>query len=280
MNGNVKNLPYVLELLDDATPVVRDAVRAELLGFGDTLDEVLKGLNPPPSPDQREQIRQLLLPIRRQRFEEQWSAWYGLDDLYDQLETAYQLMAEYLEPDSGQPRLAPLLDRLAGEYREQADAINVRTLSGFLFHQKAFRGAHIDYYSPENSNLVHVLQTRRGIPLSLTCLLMLVGKRVGLAIQGCNFPGHFLARSGHGRDRLFIDCFDRGKFLSEVDLIHAHGEAVRESLRSEATAKVILERMLRNLVQAFRKRGHEDQADFMMHMLEATREALIRPRQP
>ena len=63
MNGNVKNLPYVLELLDDDTPVVRDAVRAELLGFGDTLDEVLKGLNPPPSPDQREQIRQLLLPI-------------------------------------------------------------------------------------------------------------------------------------------------------------------------------------------------------------------------
>lgn len=278
MQEKVKNLPHILALLDDESAVVQDAVRAELLRMGDALDGALAGLSPAPTPRQMDRIRDLLQPVRRERFAECWPAWFSLGDTYEQLETAYQTAAEYLEPSSTLPRLSPMLDELAAEYRRKADAIHARSLASFLFLEQGFRGAHIDYYSPENSNLVHVIRTRRGIPLSLTCLFMLVGHRVGLAIQGCNFPGHFLARFRQGRDPMFVDCFDRGRILTEADLLAAHGEAVRESLRHEATAKVILERMLRNLVQAYRKRDREDEAVFILGVLETTREAATQPR--
>ncbi len=46
----------------------------------------------------------------------------------------------------------------------------------------------MDYGDPQNSNLVHVITRRAGLPISLACVYILVGQRMGLAIEGCNFP--------------------------------------------------------------------------------------------
>ncbi len=42
---------------------------------------------------------------------------------------------------------------------------------------------------------------------------MLVGKRVGLTIHGCNFPGHFMARANDGQRDWIFDCFNGGRAL-------------------------------------------------------------------
>lgn len=49
-----------------------------------------------------------------------------------------------------------------------------------------------DYYAPENCFLNQVLDTRRGIPISLSILWKEVGRMAGIEVVGVGLPGHFV----------------------------------------------------------------------------------------
>ena len=57
-----------------------------------------------------------------------------------------------------------------------------------------FRGNTDDYSDPENSFLDSVMTRRVGIPITLSVLMMEVGRRIGVDIDGVGMPGHFLVR--------------------------------------------------------------------------------------
>ena len=132
------------------------------------------------------------------------------------------------------------------------------TLSRFLFREKGLKGTgESDYYNPFNSNLVYVVQKRRGIPISLVCIYILIGRRVGLKIEGCNFPGHFLART-YFKDRLvLVDCFNGGQFLDEETILTMNqkeaSSMVKKVIRAPTDAKTIMERVLLNLIRAYQE---------------------------
>src|SRR5262245_49109906 len=65
-------------------------------------------------------------------------------------------------------------------------------LAVHLFRECGFRGNQDDYYDPRNSFLNDVLARRTGIPISLSVVLLETGRRLGLALEGVGFPGHFL----------------------------------------------------------------------------------------
>ena len=77
------------------------------------------------------------------------------------------------------------LDRLAAEAGRSAAEV-----AAYL-QRLGFAGAD-DYYRVANSSLVAVLQSRRGIPISLAMVLIGVAERCGLTAVGINFPQHFL----------------------------------------------------------------------------------------
>src|SRR5690606_27028838 len=107
------------------------------------------------------------------------------------------------------------------------------------------------YYSPLNSNLVAVLERGHGIPISLTAIFMLVGQRLGIPIHGCNFPGHFLARTeGADGDIWLFDCFEGGRLLSRAEVATLQKAAPGE-LEEAAPASLMIARVLRNLANAF-----------------------------
>ena len=45
----------------------------------------------------------------------------------------------------------------------------------YLFNELAFLGNRNDYYNPDNSFMHKVIEYRRGIPITLSVLMMLVG---------------------------------------------------------------------------------------------------------
>ena len=90
-------------------------------------------------------------------------------------------------------------------------------LRAFLFEELGFRGDREDYFSPSNSLLHQVFDRRRGIPLTLGILMLELGWRVGMPLEGVGFPGHFLVRlAGEPRD-LLLDPFSRGMVVREED---------------------------------------------------------------
>src|ERR671925_1059751 len=77
-------------------------------------------------------------------------------------------------------------------------------LRRFLFEEEDFRGNAEDYYDARNSCLNDVLDRKVGIPITLSVLLIEVGRRAGLRIAGLGLPGHFIVSAYVGADRVLL----------------------------------------------------------------------------
>lgn len=69
------------------------------------------------------------------------------------------------------------------------------------------RGNTERYYDAANSYLNLVIERRTGLPILLCLVLMAIGKRLGLAVEGVGFPGHFMARYDDEEGTWFLDPF-------------------------------------------------------------------------
>ena len=64
-------------------------------------------------------------------------------------------------------------------------------INHFLYRELGFSGNEQDYADPRNSYLNEVFDRKLGIPISLAVVQIEVMRRVGLALDGISFPGHF-----------------------------------------------------------------------------------------
>jgi regulator of sirC expression with transglutaminase-like and TPR domain len=172
------------------------------------------------------------------------------------------------------------LDRIADPIvhavaHERGTRAKSRILNERLFDELGFRGNEQSYYDPRNSYLNEVLERRVGIPISLAVVMMAVGRRVGLPIEGVGFPGHFLVRVGGARGH-FADPFHAGKILSRDELVslaerfevHARGGDSKGELDPEVLGtylrpvdeRAIAVRMLANLKHSFERAGDSARA--------------------
>ena len=98
-------------------------------------------------------------------------------------------------PDLVAARHLEILDDLAA--RSETAGIDdplraLHRLREFLFDEEGFRGNADDYYDPANSYLNQVLERKLGIPITLSVLMLEVGRRVGLRVLGVGLPGQFV----------------------------------------------------------------------------------------
>ncbi|MDT8369836.1 MAG: transglutaminase-like domain-containing protein [Longimicrobiales bacterium] len=143
-----------------------------------------------------------------------------------------------------------VVDRLEGE---TAPALVVRTLIHTLFEVEGFRGNSEAYHDPRNSFLNDVLDRRLGIPLTLGIVLLEVGWRLGLAVEGVNFPHHFLVRFRGEAVSFLIDPFEGGRIYFEdqaqevLDRVYGGMIRVRPGFLARASRREMLARLLTNL---------------------------------
>jgi regulator of sirC expression with transglutaminase-like and TPR domain len=128
----------------------------------------------------------------------------------------------------------------------------VLALNELLFDEIGFAGNETDYEDPRNSFLNEVLDRRTGIPITLSLVYIEVARRAGLAVEGINYPGHFLVRCRTPRtlphtEDLVIDPFHRGTVLSRERLARQPGG----TRLPRATKPQILTRMLVNLKRVY-----------------------------
>ncbi len=122
-----------------------------------------------------------------------------------------------------------------------------------LFEREGLRGNKESYHDPRNSFLNDVLDRRLGIPLTLGIILLEVGWRLDLPLEGVNFPGHFLIRYRGAAEHLLIDPFDGGRIRFESQaqevLDQEYGGMVRmQPAFLRAASKLdMVQRMLVNL---------------------------------
>lgn len=270
-----RQLPFLLELLEDESPLVRDAVRKELARYGPNLKLELSRLPQPLPAERLRTVAELLEDHNRDWLRAHWPQWRDEPDEQSRLEQAFRLLADFQNGPALHDPLGPRLDALAAECRGWAEHPHPSLLAQFLFQNKKLQGAREHYYSPAHSNLSAVLRRRRGLPISLCCIYILVGGRLGLSIEGCNFPGHFLARfrapNAQNGSFVYVDCFDGGRLL-DARVIHGAfrnpAPGLLALLEQPARAEAIIARVLRNLIFAYGKSDQPGNASLLAELLE------------
>ncbi len=266
-------LPYLLKLLDDDSPVVQQALAEELSSFGAALPEAIAKLPFGLEPDQKENLFNLLEDHQRVTFRKKWKEWAGSHgNNAARIEAAYKILSDFQNGPFHKRDLSQQLDLLAEEYRAGNEAFDVYRLAQFLFRQKSLRGASEDtYYDPANSNLIYVLEAGRGLPISLTAIYMLIGKRLGLSIAGCAYPGHFLARTLFTDKVYLVDCFNGGRFIEEDLFWEEHPLPESDDLREDVPAELWMRRVLKNLFEAYTRAGCSKDVETIQELLESDR---------
>jgi regulator of sirC expression with transglutaminase-like and TPR domain len=139
----------------------------------------------------------------------------------------------------------------------------LRLLNQFFFNEVGFAGNVNNYYDPANSMLAAVLETRRGIPITLALLYIEFATQVGLTARGLSFPGHFLVKLKLNEGEVVLDPFT-GQSLSrerldELLLPYRRGQGLTGDLDvplglflQAAAPRDVLARMLRNLKEIYR----------------------------
>jgi regulator of sirC expression with transglutaminase-like and TPR domain len=136
-------------------------------------------------------------------------------------------------------------------------ASRLQAINHYLFTELGFRGNQEEYYDPRNSYLNEVMDRRLGIPITLAVLYIAVGRRLGLPLEGVNFPLHFLVRCPAEPESLLVDPFEGGHLTSRLDLEKRLAEAFKPPMELEerflrsAEPGQILARLLRNLKQIY-----------------------------
>ena len=94
----------------------------------------------------------------------------------------------------------------------------IMALSDTLYKQHGFHGDVETYDDPQNANLMHVIDRRKGLPVALGILAIHAGRSQGWDISGLNFPGHFLLRLSKAGEHAVIDPFDEARLVVNEDL--------------------------------------------------------------
>jgi regulator of sirC expression with transglutaminase-like and TPR domain len=174
------------------------------------------------------------------------------------------------------------LDQLAEEVKdrladETAPLLILHELLDLLYQRYHFRGNREAYYDPRNSFLNDVLDRRLGIPLTLAIVLLEVGWRLGLPLQGVNFPHHFLIRFRGDAIDLLIDPFDGGQIRFEdqaqefLDRVYGGSVRVQDAFLREASRRDMLVRMLMNLRDLYLNGGDNGRASSVAERLKMLR---------
>lgn len=251
----------LVRLLEDPSPVVQEALQSEFQRLGDVGLAVLQRVLREADVDRRETASRMLEQIAGP--DPSRMLMQFIESLQYELETGLFLINRVIFPDLKIQPLKEGLDLLARRCLElRALPMSARgqcnLINRVLFHEAGFRGNVEDYEDPLNSCLEAVFRRRKGIPVTLCCLYILVADRMGLELEPVAVPGHFVVGCFRDRHPFYIDPFEGGKFRSQEEMraliARLHIQPELHHLAPVPISEVLC-RVCRNLVEHFAARG-------------------------
>jgi len=251
----------LIGLLDDPSPVVQEALAAEFKRMGREAIPILQRAAREGDKEAREQANQLLKGLvdpdpSRMLVE-------LIRGLRYDLETGLFLINRVINPAVQILPLKEGLDIMARRCRELGVAQmtpreRCKLINRVLFHEYGFRGNTEDFEDPLNSCIEAVFRRRKGLPITLSAIYILVAQRMGMELEPISLPGHFMVGCFAGSEPLYIDPFERGRFraLDEVrELLESRHISPEFHHIAPVPVGEVLCRVCRNLVAHFDNRN-------------------------
>lgn len=270
-----RELYALYSLLDDPQASVQSAVRERILALGEDAVVGLRELTEVHGNLHQEAVGELVNEIRTtsalRRLEREFS---GPDEPVDLEEGAF-ILAKYGFPEANTSTYQGRLDDMAADIRvlagsRAAPLDTFMKMRSYMFSDLGFIGNREDYYNPHNSYLNKVIDYRKGIPITLSLLLLTLGRRLGISLNGIGMPMHFLVQYDDGSRMFFVDAFNSGIIITRDQcrlMLSSSGIRLTPEMLAPVSTRDIIERMWRNLYLAYQQQGDEGEANRVADIL-------------
>jgi regulator of sirC expression with transglutaminase-like and TPR domain len=261
-------LKALISLLDDDDKQISSHVEKKILSLGKDAIPFLeleweRNLNPAV----QSRIEELIHVLQYELLKDRLKQWHNSAD-HDLL-TGMWILATYQYPDLELEKLRQDLEQIYYdtwlEFRPDLYPYDqVKVINSVLFSKLKFGANTKNFHSPGNSMINIVLESRKGNPITLCVIYMLVAQKLKLPISGVNLPNLFILTYKDDNHQFYINAFNRGLIFSKQDIENYINElhlVPQTSFYEPCTSLEIIRRALRNMVQAFEKIGEHAKAE-------------------
>lgn len=266
-------LDALISLLDDSDWEVKRHVREKLISMGAAVIPVLEqkweaSFNPLLQKELEDLVHDLQFDQVKRRLQE-WNA-SADQDLLEGLWILNTFQYPELELETLKAAVHQLYVEAWTALSPDLEALDqVKILNHVLFKQLQFSGNTKNFHSPSNSMLSMVLETKKGNPITLCCIYLLVAKKLDLPIHGVNLPNLFVLTYLLPETPFYINAFNKGVIFTRKD-IESYLEhlkiAPKEAYFGPCTSKDILLRSLKNLISAFEQLGERAKVEELQEL--------------
>jgi regulator of sirC expression with transglutaminase-like and TPR domain len=264
----------LISLLDDEDIEIVSQIEREIISIGESIIPYLESewehnFNPVVQKRIEELIHTLhfdLLKGRLTKWKEE-----GAQDLLEGM----WLIATFQYPDLLFSKLKSDIEQIYYEtWLELKNDLlpfdQVKTLNNVLFGNLKFSANTKNFHSPSNSMLNIVLETKKGNPISLCVIYMLVAQKLKMPVYGVNLPNLFILTYKSNETQFYINAFNKGLIFSKADIDNyiSHLNLSPLDIFYEPCSNLdILKRVLRNLIVSFEKVGDSSKVEEVKTLL-------------
>lgn len=283
----------LISLLDDPDDFIYNEVKNKLLSLGDDVIPVLENYweNNPLDIDSQSRIEDIIQKIQYDSVYEGLKNWKNQEN--PNLLEGVLLVNRYQYPDLDTKAITDKIEQIKRdiwiEINNDLTAFEkINIVNQVIFHIYEFSGNKKNYHSPKNSFLSNVLETKKGNPLSLAIIYLLVTQELGLPVYGVNLPSHFvlaymdenlvnplIEEDSQDEVLFYINPFSRGtifnskeieSFLTQLNL------PKKDEYFKPCSSVTIIRRVLNNLGYSYEKLGYKDKMEDMEKLLAILRD--------
>lgn len=278
---NDKELKAIISLLDDPDTEIFNQIEQQLIMYGpEVIPQLEESWESSFDPLSQSRIENIIHKIQFDQIKNDLQLWdlKNSDDLLEGLLIVNRYQYPNLDESNVLLTLADLKRNAWFQLMYDMSPVEkVKLLNNILFREYGLSGNTTNYHDPQNSFIHKVLETKRGNPISLSCIYSIVAQQLDIPIYGINLPKHFIAAyvedSNHS-PLFYINPFNRGQIMHEND-IYAFLKQLNLPLSEEytmpCTNKAIIKRVLRNLIMAYENMGNpqkKEEIDSLLKILE------------
>lgn len=270
-----KELKALVSLLDDDDNQIITQVVEKIRSLGkDVIPFLEQEWENSFSPHVQRRIEELIHELQYEVLKERLRTWRESDE--QDLLTGMWLIATYQYPDIELIKLKQELEQIYYEtwleFKPDLYPFDqIKIINSVLFGKLKFGANTKNFHSPGNSMINVVLETRKGNPISLCVVYMLVAQKLKLPVYGVNLPNLFILTYKDDKNpQFYINVFNRGLIFSRQDIENYINElhmAPQDSFFEPCSNLEIIRRVLRNLIMSFDKMGEHAKAEEVKELL-------------
>ncbi len=260
-----KEIEALVSLLEDDDPEVFKHVENKLYDLGEEVVPYLEEkwentLNL----DFQSRIEDVIHMILFKKLQDGLKLWKekNSDDLLELL----WLISTYQYPDLALEEIKTTIEQLYynvwSQFKDDlAPMDQVKILNHVLFSQEKFSANTKNFHNPANSMINRVLESKKGNPLTLGSIYLLVAQRLDLPIYGVNLPNLFVLTYKVKDYQFYINAFNKGIIFTKEEInqyLDQLNITPSDIFYEPCDNLDIAKRMLRNLMVAFKKAGEKE----------------------